>query len=93
MVLDDLVLDEAHLGLLDGKLREGDASLVCGHGRGVEDPVNLLLAERGELNLRGAHRGDSLREGVDAVNDFLGLCHASSIPVDSNVDDAVPRDV
>ena len=79
MVLDDLVLDDAHAGLLHGHLGQGDTLLVRGHGGLVEDLVHLLLGERRELGLRGAHLLQALLQRLDAVDDGLGLlCHASS---------------
>ncbi len=43
VILDNLVLDKTHAGLLDRHLGERDAGLVCcGSGR-LEDPVDLLL--------------------------------------------------
>ena len=80
VVLDDLVLHDAHAGLLHGHLGQGDALLVGGHGGLVEDLVDLLLGEGGELGLRGTHLLETGLQRLDAVDggglDLLS--HASS---------------
>ena len=55
VVLDDLVLDDAHARLGDRHLGERDADPVRCEGGGLEDRVHLLLRVRGVLRLRRAH--------------------------------------
>lgn len=81
MVLDDLVLHDAHAGLLDRLLGQRDAGLVRGHGGLEEDLVDLLLVEGGVLCLGDAHLVEGRLQGVDAVDgldgveDLVGICH------------------
>ena len=60
VVLDDLVLHNAHAGLLYGHLGERDARTVGGEGRSLEDRIDLLL---------GIGREDFLRRS-NARNGF-----------------------
>ena len=59
MILDHLIFHDAHAGLFDGGLREGDARLVGGHRRGEENLIHLLLRVEGELALCRAYLGHS----------------------------------
>ena len=79
VVLDDLVLHDAHAGLLHRHLGERNAGLVRSHGGRIEDLVHLLLGERGELRLGGAHLLDACCQRVHAVDDRSLLCHGTSI--------------
>ena len=93
MVLDDLVLHDAHARLLDGHLGQGDARLVGGQGSLIEDLVDLLLREGGELSLRLAHAGHPLLKGIDAVDELYRFCHAVTSrfaePLGMNKNDAM----
>ena len=79
MVLDDLVLHDAHASLLNRHLGERDAGLVCSHGSRVENLIDLLLRECGEFRLRRAHLLDACCQRVHAVDDRSLLCHVTSI--------------
>ena len=81
VVLDDLVLHQAHARLLDGHLGQRDAQLVGRHRRLVEDLVHLLLREGGIHLLGLPHEGELLGqlgcaphdEGRAVIEDGLGL--------------------
>ena len=62
VVLDDLVLDDAHARLGDRVLRERNAHVVRRQRRRTEDLVDLLLRVGRELLLRRAHLGDKFGE-------------------------------
>ena len=66
VVLDDLVLDDAHAGLGDGHLGEGDALAVRRKRRGLENRVHLLLRVRRVLLLRRSHARKGCLEFRDA---------------------------
>ena len=75
VVLDDLVLHNAHTGFFHGHFRQRYTLLVGGGGGGEEDLVDLLLSVGGEDPLGLAdllHLGD---QGVHAVHNhgFRGL--------------------
>ena len=70
VVLDDLILEDAALGLLDGHLGQRDALLVGCHGRLEEDLVDLLLRVGRENRLRAAHVGQLGLERIDGVDDL-----------------------
>ena len=72
MVLDDLVLEHTAAGLLDRELGERDARLVGGHGRLVEDLVNLLLRVGCKDLLGLAHLRELGLESLDRVDDLRG---------------------
>ena len=71
MVLDDLVLDDAHAGLGNRILCQGDSGLVGRDGRSVENLVDLLLRERRKLGLRLAHAVEPRGQCVEAVDDLF----------------------
>ena len=77
MVLDHLVLDDAHARLLDSHFGKRDALLVGSHRGGEEDRVHLLLRVVGELPLRLTHAGYGLFQLFDVVHDLIlfGLFH------------------
>ena len=62
VVLDDLVLDDAHARLGDRVLRERNAHVVRRQRRRTEDLVDLFLRIGGELLLRRAHLRDQFGE-------------------------------
>ena len=68
VVLDDLVLHDAHAGLLDCQLGERDARLIGGDGGSPENGVHLLLRVTGVECLRLAHAADGCFQRVHAVN-------------------------
>ena len=69
MVLDDLVLHDAVAGLIVGQLRQRNARLVGSESGGLEDLVDLLLAERREFSLGGTHRLQMCLQRLYAVDD------------------------
>ena len=82
VVLDDLVLHDTHAGLGDRHLGQRNARLVGRHRRLIEDLVNLLLGEGGELRLRCAHTCDALLQRLHAVDGLGCLCHVASLGQD-----------
>ncbi len=66
MILDHLVLDDAHAGLGDGVHRELYSRLVRGDRRGAEYRVDLLLGILGEKPLGGLRPLDDGIQGVGA---------------------------
>ena len=75
VVLDHLVLDDAHAGLLDRHLGERDARAVRREGGRLEDRVDLPLGVGGELPLRLADPGEHRLELRHAVVRRRGRIH------------------
>lgn len=72
VVLDDLVLEHAAAGLLDGHLGQGDAGLVGCHSGLVEDLVDLLLGVGSKNPLGLTHVRELGLKGFDRIYDFGG---------------------
>ena len=68
VVLDHLVLDDAHAGLGDRGLRQRDAGLVGGRSRREEDLVHLLLGIACIDLLRRFHARDLGFQGFRGIN-------------------------
>ena len=69
VVLDDLVLENATAGLLDGELGQRNTSLVGGHSSLVEDLVYLLLSALSEFSLGLTHRFEFGLKRLHVVHD------------------------
>ena len=69
VVLDDLILDDAHAGLGVGHLGQGDPHLRHRHGGLLADSVHLLLGKGGVLLLGGPDNGQGLFEGFHRIDD------------------------
>ena len=73
MVLDDLVLDEAHAGLLCGHLGKRDPCLVSCCSGSLEDLVDLFLRIGREDRLCLAHLGHTSFERFNRIDDTCCL--------------------
>ena len=71
VVLDDLVLHNAHAGFLHCHLGKRQARAVGGGGGGKENLVNLFLRKCRKFPLRGSHTGERGFKGFDAVYDRI----------------------
>ena len=71
MILDDLVLDNAHAGLLDRHFCERNPRLICGNRRGPEDLVHLFLRKFCEFLLCGADAGKQRFQRIHCVNNRI----------------------
>ena len=74
VVLDDLVLDNAHAGLFHGDFGQGDAFRRGGRGRGVKHRVHLLLRKGGVDSLGFVDFSQQF------FQIFFPIFHASSSP-------------
>ena len=80
VVLNDLIFHDAHAGLGDGGLGEGDAGLVGGSRGSEEDRVHLLLGVGGVDCLRGFYARDLFLQRFDGVNDRVFSAQIQSTP-------------
>ena len=71
MVLDDLILDDAHSRLTDGKLRQRDTLFVGGKRGCTEDGIHLLLCIGRKLLLCGTYTGERILQFFHAVDDLV----------------------
>ena len=71
VVLDYLVLYDAHPGFLNRKLCKRDSCLVCGRCRCQEDLINLLLSIGCENLLCRSYTSDRTVKCFYTVNDFV----------------------
>ena len=76
VIFDDLILGNAHAGLFHCHLGERDSGAVGGGGSGKENPVYLLLCERGIRSLCGSHSFQSRLKALCALhNRILFVAH------------------
>ena len=75
VVLDNLILDHAHAGLIVSHLCQGDTSLVSCHSSLLADLINLLLSEGCEDSLCLTHLSQLCLQGLNGINQFHFLCH------------------
>ena len=68
VVFDDLVFHDAHSGLGNGLLRQGNAHFIGGSCRGKENPVHLFLG----IGCKPGLGGSAPAEGF---GQFLGICY------------------
>ena len=71
MVFDDLVLHDAHAGLLARHLRQRDAGLVGRHRCGKKDFVHLLLGIGCKFLLGFAHFLHALLQRLHGIDDRI----------------------
>ena len=81
VILDDLILYNAHAGFFHSQLRQVDASLVGSGCSGQENLIHLLLVKSGELCLGSAATGDGLSQliGIGDGGDVLQKNRSFSI--------------
>ena len=75
VVLDDLILDDAHAGLGVGHLGQGDTGLVGGHGGLLADLIDLLLGELAVDGLGFPHLCQLGFQRLEGSNFVELLCH------------------
>ena len=73
VVLDDLVLYDAHSGFLNRELCKRDSCLVCSGSRCQEDLINLLLSIGCENLLCRSYTSDRTVKCFNTVNDFVSF--------------------
>ena len=75
VVLDDLILDDAHAGLGVGHLGQGDTGLVGGHSGLLADLIDLLLGELAVDGLGFPHLCQLGFQRLEGSNFVELLCH------------------
>ena len=71
MILDHLILRDAHTRFLDGELRQSNARLVRGNRRGEKDFVHLFLRIGGEFFLRRTYFFQHFAQRLFVVHDKI----------------------
>ena len=79
LVLDNLVLHHAHARFLHGHFGQGNAGLLGGDGRRLENMIYLLLGIGGEGLLRRPYLGQGFLEGFYAVHKGIVRGHGFSL--------------
>ena len=84
VVLDHLVLDHAHAGLIMSHLGQGDTGLVGCHSSLLADLIDLLLGEGCEHGLRLAHLSQLRLQCLNRIDQFNFLCHSDLLNFSKN---------